>query len=375
MEFEGRSIERILVVRFRALGDVILTTPLLRALRRLDPVPEVEVLVERPFAPALEGLPFVDRVWIYPARDKGLPGRGLLEIARFYRELRARRFDLVLDLMGTTRTALLARATGAPLRFGYELGSRGRLYRYTHRFPRRDPDLEGPGSLYAPSVPLQMARALGVEGEDPHPSFPEDPDRTAMAEEWLRHNLVQGAPRVGLQPFATYPAKAWPLESFQKLAAGILQELGTKPVVLWGPGDRKALSGFTPGTVIPAPETDLRELFGLLRGLDLVVGIDSGPQHLAVAAGTPTVSIFGPTDPRTWTPPSGKHRSVFVPLPCAPCHRRTCPFPDHPCMSRLEPASVLEEVLRLLPAARPGRGREVRERGPTRGTAAGGGRG
>ena len=339
---------RILVSRLRFLGDLVLVTPLLRALRELVPEARLSFLAEDRYGELLRGHPDLDELWLVPRQAAG-PVEALRAQRALVGRLRAARFEVVLDLFANPRSALLARATGAGVRVGGAHGLRGHLF--THH-PRHEP-----GAASAVDYHLAHLRALGVEHPPRHtPRLPLREEEEARAARWLRAQAGDlAAPLVGLHPGATWRGKRWPAERFGEVAARLAGNWGARVVVTHGPGEEEraavvARAGGARTSVLPV--LGWRELAAVLSLLDLYLANDCGPMHVAAATGTPTVGIFGPSDPAIWFPyPRGEgHRAVDMPLPCRPCSAEHCG--DRDCLGVLQVA----EVMSALEEARGARG-------------------
>ena len=336
-------VRRILVLRPRALGDVVLVTPALRALRAGFPTAAIEVAVDAGLASVLRHNPHVDRLWLLPPR-----GRGPRAWWPIYAGIARAGFDLAVDFHGSPRTAFLAAWSRAPHRFGYALRGRGRFY--NHRVPR-DADRNGiRRPMYAARINLEMVARCGVTGpelEDTTLVLPPEPDAEARMEA-LFASVAAARPRIGLVPAGTWPAKTWPEASWARVA-DVLADAGATIVLLWGPGERAVVERVRASMLRPAvilPATDLAELAAVVARLDLLIAHDSGVRHVAVARATPTLGLFGPTDPRNWNPPHGPHHGVRVELPCVGCNLITCTH--HLCMRLLQPAGVARRALEVL---------------------------
>lgn len=378
-------VRRVLVIRRKALGDVLVTLPSVLRLARAYPEAALDLVVERPYAPLVAGLAPSLRVLAWP------PPAG--EPAAWTRRLRGAGYDLVLDYLGSPRTALWTALTGARWRVGYDLP--GRRWAYNVRVPRsRHGDVrlaqfagEGfldplrvlglPAESWRPWGPWApggepgaasgaagsvasagiSAGAGGVAGSADAPGWPLGAAYRAWAAGWR----ARPQPRVGLVLSASWPAKAWPAAE----AAALLRlaaQAGRPCLLIPGPDDRRLCDGVTalaPAADV-APPTSLVELADLLGTLSCLVGTDSGPRHLAALLGVPTVTLFGPTDPRGWNPPGPQHVAVRTGEPCSPCDRRECPVPGHPCMTRLTAATVWANVQELLARAARGPSGEPR---------------
>ncbi len=345
-----RDIRRILVIRRKALGDVLVTLPAILELSAAFPRARLDLVVDRPYAELLDFLARGLRVlpWPPPSRRP----------AAWLSRLRSAAYDLVLDYLGSPRTALWTALSGAPLRVGYEL--RGRTWAYNLRVPRNARDGYALRA-FAGEAFLDPLRALGLA---PRPwrtglALPAldsvlGAEYRTWADRWPR---VAG-PRVGLVFSATWSAKAWPAGEADRLYGLLLAE-GMAPLFITGPGDQSleaSLRRSRPDAAF-APPTNLLELAHLLSGLDLCVGTDSGARHLAALLQVPTVTLFGPTDPIGWNPADPRHVAMRTGEPCSPCNLTTCPIPGHPCLDGLGADRVLAVIRRQLARIVP-RGRD-----------------
>lgn len=274
------NIGRLLVVRLGAMGDIIHTLPAVASLKHGFPGWHVTWAVEPRWATLLDGNPFVDRVVPLDRRS----GTGL---ARAWRELRAERFNFAVDFQGLIKSALVACAARTERIYGFETSvAREPLAAFfysdkvataaVHRVDRNLELAAGAGALTSlHSFPLPPGRP---EGELPADAF------------------------VLASPLSGWRAKQWPLDHYARLARRLRQEAGI-PLVLNGPaGEREALAG------VPDALLHLSSIEGLIdatRRAAAVVGVDSGPLHVAAALGKPGVAIFGPTDPAQTGPYGG----------------------------------------------------------------------
>lgn len=347
------GVRRVLVLRPRALGDVLQATPALRALKTAWPEATLEVVVDDVLEALLRHNPHVDRLWLLPRRGarRGRRWAGL------YAALARRRYDLVLDLHGTPGTALLARLVRSPRRVGFRV--RGRGWLYDERVPR-DTDRHGRWRLmYAARTNLEMVARCGVQGpglDDESLVFVNEAQVERRIEAEI-DRLAPARPRVGLAATGGSATRSWPLERWARTADQLVAA-GCSVLLLWGPGERAAAEALRERMGAPAalvPPTDLLELGAVLARLDLLVGNDSGPKHLAVACGTPTLTLFGPTNPINWNPPLPQHAVARVALPCLGCNLKRCAH--HLCMRLLEPDVVAAQALDLLAGRAAGAGR------------------
>ena len=334
----------VLVIRRKAIGDVIVSMDVVRALHERWPEARIHLVVDRFAAPVVEGSPLLDGVLVYDRRAlaSGNVVSRLRALGSWIARLRSVRADLAVDLMGTPQTAQWAFASGARTRVGPR--KRLRTWAYTHVVqPRAE-------SVFAGERFLDWVRALDV---DPGPWRPQPIEVPAAERERVAAaRSVRGGgdrPLAVLNASATWPAKAYPLDHFARVGRMLAE---TADVALaWGPGEESAVEHIVReagGAVWPLPPTDLIELAAWLDQASVVVTTDSGPKHLAVAQGTPTVTVFGSTDPAGWQPPGPRHRALTNPVDCHPCNLLECPVPGHPCLDALDPRAVAEAARALL---------------------------
>ena len=348
--------DRILVLRLGALGDVARTLPAASALRAGHPGAHLAWLVEPGARGAVAGQPWIDELLVFP-RDELRSALRRLHLRRFVRvlaaflrELRRRRFDLVVDFHSILKSALLARASGAPRRAAYApphgregawllANARARVAeRRTSRYARN----------------LALVRFLGV-GASPW-SAPLRVDGDARRR--VLEALGPGLAPVLIHPGSSgaTPHKRWSAEGYAAVARS-LAALGVPVRVAFGPAPAERAfaesiaSTAGEGVQLAPPTTELGDLAALCEASRLFIGGDSGPLHVASLVGTPAVQILGPTDPVENEPYTGTpSRTVRVPVACSPC-RRGCAAAV--CMRRVEPAAVVAAARELL-AAREG---------------------
>jgi ADP-heptose:LPS heptosyltransferase len=341
------GVRRVLVIRHRAGGDLLLTTPALRALRRGLPRASIEVLTARAFRELLSGNPDVDAVLSFDRRS-------LRSQAALYLRLARGGYDVVLDLVSNPRSAFLTALTRARTRVGYDLP--GRSWAYTLRIPREPVGPEGPVLRYAPEAALDAVRALGLSAGDTELTLIVSAEAASYIDRWAAASgLRTDRPLVLCLPAGSWPAKTWPGERFAAVMDALAEREGAEIVWLWGPGEESLAARCRDtmrGRSRLAPETGWQALGALLSRASLLVGNDSGPKHVAAALGVPTVTVFGPTHPITWQPPSGPHRTVEATgLRCLHCNANVCPLQNAAhmrCMRDVTVEAVTEAAEALL---------------------------
>ncbi|MBX9622738.1 MAG: lipopolysaccharide heptosyltransferase II [Gemmataceae bacterium] len=342
-------MDRIALFLPNWVGDVVMATPAVRAVRDAFPAAEL-VAVCRPYvADVLAGSPWFRDVVLF---DKSGP-----RDRRFWAvvgRLRRHRCDAALLFPNSFRSALVARLGGCRKVVGFARYGRGPLL--TTKL-RHTTDARG---RFVPSPVIddynRLAVALGAADPGHRMELATTPaDEAAADGVWNRFGLAKYPRVVGLNPGAAFgAAKHWPGESFAALARMLTQRLGSGVVVLCGPGERDMARAVAEQSRSPHvhPLSDIPLSLGLtkavVRRLDLLVTTDSGPRHFAAAFGRPVVTLFGPTH-IGWTETYyGKATHLQKPVPCGPCQQRVCPAGHHRCMRDLTPDEVFAAADGLL---------------------------
>lgn len=340
MELNMEGIRRIIISRMRFIGDIVLTTPLLPALRDRFPQAWIGYLGDRQAISLLENNPYLDKLIGY---DFARPS--FIEQPRIAFELRRCKPDLFIDLFSNPRSALLARASGAPMRIGKDARGRGSLY--THRIA------DDGRTKTAIEFHFQYLKPLGITHYHSRTEILLTADEKREARTFLRwQDIDTDRPIVGLHPGATWPAKMWPWEKFAELADLIRAKLNAQVVVTQGPNDAAVTSSISHravGNLLVLPVMPLRQLAAILSCLRVYVANDNGTMHIAPAVGTRTIGIFGPGEEEIWFPYATHegHIALRKNVPCHPCHLDYCNRNGDEfmaCMHLLDVKEVFEEV-------------------------------
>jgi len=326
------EIARALVIVLRHHGDVLLATPVLRALKAQAPRVEIDALVYDDTAPMLEGHPalaqlhVVGRNW----KEEGFLSRIALE-KRLYGALRARGTDLIVHLSEQPRGAWLARALGARYSVAPVVPGRGAFWRrsFTHLYP-----LARNGRRHKVEANLDALRRIGLQPtmEERHLQFvPGAAAQASVASLLAAAGLAASAPRSGyihIHPASRWSFKCWPVERnaelIDRLSAAHRVVLTAAPEPAEMSLIEKILSKIKSSPVNLAGKLSIRELGALTAKARLFVGVDSMPMHLAAAMGTPAVALFGPSGEQEWRPWRVAHRIVASDHPCRPCGNDGC---------------------------------------------------
>jgi heptosyltransferase-3 len=329
------GIRRLLVIKLRAVGDVLLSTVVTRNLRLAFPNASIDFLTEPPSRDILAGNPHIDSTIVYDRSAMSSAGLILL--------VRKSAYDLVIDLFGNPRTALITRLSGARFRVGYRF--RWRTYAYNILVEPRG------GEVHNTQFNLDALSAIGVGTDDRRIYFQFARSDEDFVDEFLARANLQGKFLVGLSFGGGWYTKRWDLDRFARLADRLVEELGAHIVLTWGPGQlsqaEQVSSMMIQKGFIP-PATTLKQLGALLRRCSIVVSNDSGPMHIAAAVGTPVLGIFGPTNPKLQGPYGESNMTVQLDgLECLGCNLTKCPI-GHRCMVELSVEVVMAHVQKLL---------------------------
>ncbi len=324
---------RILVVKLSSLGDLFHPLPAVHALK-IGLGATVDWVTHTPYADLVQCFADVDRVLTWPRRA------GIRPLVDALRELRAARYDLVLDFQGILKSAAVARLARAARRIGPSFHREGAWLLYSA--------VAGPRNKRRHAVEecLDAVRHLGLPpGEPVFPlAFP-PPSPGAPA------------PRVALAPFSRWPSKNWPAGAFAAVGRDLREQFEASLFLVGSAAESTACarlaqecsaSGGKGRVVNLAGRMSLPELGGLLQAMDLVITNDSGPMHMAAAAGTPVLAVFGPTDPLRTGPFGPGHRVLAGRLRCQPCFAKTCRFHDGACLRVVTPEQVAAAAANML---------------------------
>jgi heptosyltransferase-1 len=372
----NRSFERILLIKPSAVGDVIHALPIIAKLRARYPDARIDWVLTPAIAELVGHHPAISNVIPFDraAFARGWRDWSAASMMRMLMGLWQTRYDLVIDLHGQFRSAILTLATRAPVRLGFDrphLGPRspadrrlvpnaykhgwtgtreGAWLAYSHRIPLRRSD------IHAVDRYLLLCPILGLDEGPPEFHVPIPPGSETRIDALLRAHDLQHRPFIVLVPGTIWPTKHWHVEGFAAVARH-LRTTGVAVVLAGSPGEQarcQEVAGLAPGVVDLSGRTTLSELAALIRRAQLCVTNDSGSMHLTVALNRPVVSIFGPTD-AVWIGPYGRTDAVVqAHVPCAPCYFRqlhACPH-QHACMKQVTPEMVIARLEHILTTTR-----------------------
>jgi lipopolysaccharide heptosyltransferase II len=335
-------IKRILIVNVNWVGDVLFSTPFIRAVRAANPDAHIACLLHPRCREMLEANPRLNELIIY---DEEGAHRSLLGKWSLIKELRKRKFDTVFLLHRSFTKALITYMSGIGERIGYPTKNRGGILTRVVEEPSEE--------LHKVEYFLNIARASGIDvKESSYEFFIRDEDRKFIKRLLARDGVGDNDLVIVLCPAGNWPPKRWPAENFARLGDELAEKHGAKIVLSAAGKDLKLIeeikSVMAAPAVIASGKTDLKQLGALLERARLVVANDTGPMHMAVAVGTDTIALFGPTSARLTGPHgNGRFRVISRNESCdVPCYDVTCT--DNACMSAIRVEDVLGEAEKML---------------------------
>ncbi|MBD3387167.1 lipopolysaccharide heptosyltransferase II [candidate division KSB1 bacterium] len=336
-------MKKILIIKLRAIGDVVLSTIVLRNLRAAYPDATIDFLTEKFCAGIVKNHPLLNNVIAFDKKYAFLDDDvNCFKSLTFLNNMRKQNYDLVFDFFGNPRSALITFFSNARHRVGYDF--RMRKWTYNHTIVSRADQIHEAewhlDALKEMNIPI-VSKNLSVAVTERDHRFADD--------FWQRYQAGQKKV-IALNFSGGWPSKRWPLNRFMVLARRLVEKHACEILIVWGPGEKKEAQllqdQISVGTTI-LPETNLKELAAILSRADLMITTDSGPMHIAAAMQTPCVALFGPTNPHLQGP-YGKNHKIIVArgLPCLRCNRLTC---DHnSCMKLISVDDVLNAATSVL---------------------------
>lgn len=330
--------KNIIVINLLYLGDLIFSTPFLRNLRKKCPTAKINLVVNANFSELLANNPYVDTLYPY---NKAY---SLKESLAFAYRLRKNHYDLGLNIHGSFRSNILLTLINP----AYSVGFANGFSKLT-----LDKCLRPLANAHMVDVYLQFLRDLGITCLDNEGLELTVPESAQKKMDLFLKNLVPPTTcLIGLNTGGTWQTKRWTIEGFARLADELQLSCHCKVVFLGGPDDlsrvEKITSLMKTTPLLATSRTSLSELAALLKRCALVISNDSGPVHVAAAVGTPTVTIFGPSDEVKYRPYGKDNLIVKSNIPCRPCGKHECPFKHHKCMIDIGFKEILDKVRTIL---------------------------
>jgi len=333
--------KRILIVNVNWLGDVLLSTAAIRAIKKANPQSYLACMVVGHCLDILEGNPYLDEIIIFDERKSH---QGIFKKIRFIQELKKKKFDIVFLFHRSFTRTLITFLAGIPERIGYYTPKRRYLLTKKLQPPKKE--------IHRLDNYLDIIRAYGIKDDGKHYDF-----FVSQADQNFAKDIIssEGIKKddfvVVINPGGNWQPKRWPKENFAKLCDRLVQEINAKIIISGADKDmilaRQIASLMHTNPIVLAGKTTLKQLGALMKEADLVISADSGPMHIAAAVGANLIALFGPTSPEITGPVgAGKTEIICTDVGCEiPCYKLTCD--DYRCMKEISPEDVYEKVKKI----------------------------
>jgi len=354
-----KNIKKILVIKFRHIGDVLLTLPTIRALKETFPDAIISVLVNSGTEEVLTDNPLIDEIMVFDRTIKDLPflNRYSGEI-HFLKSIRSKRFDMTVDLTGGDRAAIVSLISGARYRLAVnpeKKGFAGKRFFYTHLA-----NIDKQKHMVLQN--LEVVRYFGINTNNLDVELFIPSEVRSSIKKIFEENGIEETDRViHIHPTSRWMFKCWKDEYMAEVISWVVEQ-GIK-VVVTSAADKKELEKAKrilslvtlhitqhPSQILDlCGKTTIKELAAISEASDLFIGVDSAPMHIAAAVKTPVIALFGPTGENVWGPYGNGHIVITKDLPCKPCKKGMCEGIElRECMTAIKPEDVKMAVLKIL---------------------------
>lgn len=336
MKINKDEVRKILVIKFGGIGDVLMSTPVLPNLREYFPNAHIDYLTLIKNRDVLMDNHYIDRVLTFDARiDKSWD---------LLRHIRDKGYNLVIDLFGNPRTALLTYVTGAKYRVGFKF--RGRRYAYNIKIDGRGGEVHNSDfnldALIKAGIPI-VSKKLNLSVNVVHKEY---------SDKYLRDNKLGNEFLIGIAITGGWESKRYKIKDYIELISLLSSKYKVKFLILWGNKkeykDAQEIKSAHKDTAFIIPDSPIRYLAALIKTCKVVIGNDSGPLHLAGAVEVPVLGIYGPTNPKLQGPYGKQNVTVEnTKLDCLHCNLLDCPI-GNVCMTELSKQTILEKFEELI---------------------------
>lgn len=331
MTIDKKKVGRILIIKLRGIGDVILTTGIIKNLKLEFPGAEIDYLTENPGKAALSGISELNEILIlerYSNKQK----------IKLIMEIRKRKYDLVFDFFSNPTTALITFLSGARYRAGFPY--RGRKYAY---------NLFGPGDrqkYHSADLHFKTLEDFNIKIHSKDLLFSLTDDERKFASNFISENKLNDKNIIGISPSGGWESKKCTPEKFAGIASAVVKKYDARLLIVWGPGDytdADKIKSLLSVNCIVAPPTTIKQMAALMSCCTVVIANDSGPMHISAAMEVPTLALFGPTDPFLQGPYGEKNETVRMDdLECINCNLTECPK-NRECFTQMPVESVMKK--------------------------------
>ncbi|MEO8664287.1 MAG: glycosyltransferase family 9 protein [Ignavibacteria bacterium] len=337
MKLEKDKINKILVIKFGGIGDILLTTPVLPNLKSYFPNSEINFLTLRHSRDILIDNPYLTRAFTYdPSEDKSWC---------LIKNIRNQKYDLVIDLFGNPRTALITFLSGAKYRFGFKF--RGRNYAYNIKMMGRG------GIVHNVDFNMDALRALEIPIVSSSLCLPLNIVHEEFADNFIRQNNIGSKKIIGISKTGGWESKRYKRDDYIELINKLNFIYDVNFILIWGNQKEREDCDYIKSKIekqnaYVIPDSPIKYLGAIIKKCSLVIGNDSGPLHIAVAVGVPTLGIYGPTNPLLQGPYGEKNLSIVKEdLDCLYCNLLVCPI-GNLCMTELSRDKIIDKVKELI---------------------------
>ena len=333
MKIDRTKISKILVIKFGGIGDILLTTPVFPNLKAYFPDATINLLTLRHSRDILIDNPYLTRAFTYdPSEDKSWC---------LIKNIRKQKYDLIIDLFGNPRTALITFLSGAKYRFGFQF--RGRNYAYNISAKGRG------GEVHNVEFNLDALRALDIPIVSTNLYLPTNIVHKEFADSFIKSSGLDNKTLIGISKTGGWESKRYKSDDYIELINKLNKIYDVCFLLIWGTKKEKEDCEYISAKIenrnaVVIPDSPIKYLGALIKKCNLVIGNDSGPLHIAVSVGTPTLGIYGPTNPNLQGPYGNKNLSIVKEdLDCLYCNLLECEI-GNICMTQLSKDAIIEKV-------------------------------
>ena len=330
------KINKILIIKLRGIGDVVLSTIVIDNLRKDFPNARIDYLVEKPSEPGLLGLKEINYVLLFERNDFWKKVSLIFQIRKI-------KYDLVLDFFTNPSTALITFLSGAEYRVGFPY--RGRKYAYNLYGP------EERGKYHSAQLHLETLKLVGLNYSYKQLHYFINSSALHKAEKYFSYNFIENNFVIGICPTGGWASKKCDPNKFAEIANALINKFNAKIFIIWGKSDEEdafKIHSLLDEKSIIAPETTIQELAAMISRCKILISNDSGPMHISTAVGTPVLSLHGPTSPLMQGPYGDMHEWIQLSnLDCIECNLLVCPR-KHECFRDLPVEKVLGKIESLI---------------------------
>ena len=332
---DKKSVKKILIIKLRGIGDVVLSTIVLDNLKSEFPEAQIDYLTDPPSIPGINGLSQVNKVWAFPRKSNWKRIKLMLQI-------RKSNYDLVFDFFANPGTAQFTFISGAKYRVGFPY--KGRKYAYNYYGP------EERSKYHSALLHLFTLEKLDLRHDLENLYFNINEDDKLLFNNYISDNRLDNRFIVGISPSGGWASKKCDPSKFAEIGLAVREKYNAEILILWGKSDELEANEIhkqIPGSFL-APPTSITEMAAFISGCSILIANDSGPMHISTAVGTPVLSIHGPTDPKLQGPFGKNHEWINLSeLDCIICNLLDCPK-NHECFWDLPIERIMEKIDKLI---------------------------